>query len=300
MICPHCGTNLTGFTGSTCPRCGLSLAGQPPTALSYGPPTGPNQPPYGQPPYGQPAPPGYPPYGPPPSGPYGPPSQPLYGYGPPGMPPVQPPAPAKRGNGRLRALLGGGAVIVLIIAVRVGIGFLAGSAVAQITKSDSYSLTSSATGWANDNKCSFKSDGYHITGAFICYAPSNDVTDGDISVQVRQISGDTSAIYGLVFRRTGQGNYYALQIDGAGHWGFSKTVNGTVGDPSPTGTDPAIMTGTGATNTLEVQMHGTHFDLLVNGTKLGSTDDSQFASGKTGLGGDSNAEVVFTNFKITR
>ncbi|MBF6591799.1 MAG: hypothetical protein IVW57_14925, partial [Ktedonobacterales bacterium] len=300
MNCPTCGLNLAGATGDACPRCGMPFslmrntgspdygsAPQPPQPAPGGPPPG----------YGQPAgpsrpfadqgmPPNYPmggpneggayggqaPYGPPAGGPppgygmgqpsgFGAPTVPSRPMGPMMTPPtpVAPPRPAKKSAGSLRVVISSLVGAILLFGVVIGIAVVRN----VVSNSDSYALTSVADGWTNTSPCTFKGDGYHISAAEICYAPSNALTSGTISVQVKQISGPPASIFGLVFHRVSKGNYYSFRIDGAGEWAFFRVVNGSAGDPLSKGTSVAINQGLNTTNTLQVQASGSQFTLFV-------------------------------------
>lgn len=152
--------------------------------------------------------------------------------------------------------------------------------------------------WANDSNCFFGSGGYHINAAFICYAPADKVGDAVTTVSVSQISGPITYPYGLVIRRVSKGNYYEFLIDANGKWLFDKVVNGTTTDIVKFKPDKAIKTGLNQSNTLSVQAKGSHFVFSVNGTQVGTADDSTFTSGETGLCGSDSIEVVYSNLSI--
>jgi hypothetical protein len=217
---------------------------------------------------------------------------------------VSPPRLAKKSANRTRTIASSiaGVVIVAIVAMAITIGTgLLNSA------PDSFSLTTADNRWTTTDGCSFKSDGYHDTTSEICFAPSKDVSNGSISVQVRALSlpsgsSSTPAGYGIVFRHTSTGHYYAFLISSDGHWVLFK-VSGSSNSSelkSDTTTNPAIQKGMGVTNTLKVVLNGPSITLLVNGTQVGTTSDATYSSGQTGLVGDANTDVVFTNFQITR
>jgi hypothetical protein len=68
------------------------------------------------------------------------------------------------------------------------------------------------------------------------------------------MSGAPNRLGGIVFRRVSTGSYYVAQIDGLGHWSLDKVVNGTHTSLVAQQSSPAIHMGTGASNTLTVQM----------------------------------------------
>jgi hypothetical protein len=164
----------------------------------------------------------------------------------------------------------------------------------------SNALTTASEGWNTGSNCGFKSDGYHINGSFICYAPTNPVGDGTITVTAKQLSGPTDSAYGIVFRRASKGNYYAFEVDGGGHWIFYKTINGTASTINDFKLDPAIKTGLNAGNVLQVHASGTSFAFSVNGTQVGSATDTTFSSGLVGLDGNTGLDVVYSNIKVTK
>jgi hypothetical protein len=169
----------------------------------------------------------------------------------------------------------------------------------RIIYQDSLATSGSTTGWSLDSACAFKPDGLHVIGLVICFAPPDALADGTVTVTVKQVSGATNKLSGIVFRRLSTGSYYLTQIDGLGHWSLDKVVNGTHTSLIPQQSSPAIRMGTGVTNTLTVQMVGGRFTIGANGTPLGSATDATFASGLIGLVGDAESEVAFTNLTIT-
>jgi hypothetical protein len=285
----------------------------------YAPPT-PGAP--GYPAYGQPGAPSYPMYAPPAPG-----TVPLPGYSyppgyaPPVFAPAPPPPPHKPHTGLII-----GIVVLIVVLIIAGIGGLfllanLGAHNAQPVPASSISATATAAatttvaaqvllndpltantyGWANvTNECFFKADGYHVANNYVCFAPIQDIADGSITVDVKQISGGDRYSYGLSFRVESPGNLYNFTIDSLGHWIFYKDANGTAIVLHDFTTNSAIRIGLNVTNRHKVVMSGTHFDFYVNGTLVGSADDSTFTqAGHVGLRGPSGGEVVFTNALIT-
>lgn len=271
-------------------------------------------------PGGQPpayTPPGYTPqppaYGQPPQPPvYGQPQTPAYGATP--QPWAgQPPQPQKKSRAGLVVGCLVALVVVLVVAVAGGFLYLrnqpggltiGGATVGGNTNSGPGVIYQDALNgstkdkWANDSNCFFGSGGYHINAAFICYAPADTTGDAVTTVTVSQISGPITYPYGLVIRRVSKGNYYEFLIDANGKWLFDKVVNGASTDIVKFTPDKAIKTGLNQSNTISVQAKGSHFVFSVNGTQVGTADDSTFPSGETGLSGNDNIEVVYTNLLI--
>lgn len=292
---------------------------QPPayTPPAYTPPA------YNQPPapgYGQPQTPGY---GQPPQATYGAPgAQPNYQAGypqTPGQPwtgQVQPQQPQPK-KSRAGGVIGCLVALVLVIGL-VGGALLFTGRLGQITLGGvtlgggstvagggsiiyQNSLDGSTKGqWTNNSSCFFGTGGYHISASFICYAPTDPVSDAITTVSVKQISGPITYPFGLVIRRVSKGNYYDFQIDTNGKWYFGKAVNGTSSTLVDYTANAAIKKGLNQVNTLSVQAKGSHFIFSVNGTQVGTVDDATFTSGDVGLVGNDGIQVVFTQLVIAR
>jgi hypothetical protein len=159
---------------------------------------------------------------------------------------------------------------------------------------------STKSDWIDDSNCSFGSDGYHIKTGYICYSPADTVGDGVTTVSVKQITGPVTHAYGLVFRRPSSGNYYAFEIDSNGKWLFDKIVGGKTTTIDDFTENAAILKGLNQENTLSVTAQGSHFVFSVNGTQVGTADDTTFTTGETGLLGNDGIEVVFTNLIISK
>ena len=168
----------------------------------------------------------------------------------------------------------------------------------QIIYQDSLKNLTSKYYWSISAACPFTAEGLHITAAVVCYAPVGILSDGTITVTVRQVSGATTRWKGIGFRLQSVENFYMFGIDGSGNWLVTKT---TAGVPSSLRlqASPALRTGIGAPNTLTVQMIGSHFTFSADGTTLGSVDDAAFALGGVGLGGDAEADMLFSDVTIS-
>jgi hypothetical protein len=167
----------------------------------------------------------------------------------------------------------------------------------QIIYQDSLKHLTSKYGWTINDACPFTSEGLHITAAVACFAPVGILTDGTITVTVRQVEGETTRWKSIIFRHQGVGSFYAFEIDGAGNWIVTKTTDGALSGLSQQA-NPALRTGASVSNTLTVQMMGSHFTFAANGTTLGSVDDATFVIGAVGLGGDDQADMLFTDVTI--
>lgn len=300
----------------------------------YGQPQQP-QPGYGQPQYPQP---GYGQPGAPSQGMgYGQPGYPSqsmgYGAPPPGggypgaYPPQQPQQP-RRSRAPLIAGIIGGVLLLCIVACGIGLyasanGLLGAAssintvlsatetALAQnvtptVSENVLYqdSLTDSPSGWSTGAHCAFKSDGYHISGGYICFAPDAAAAPNvDVTVEVKGVKTGSNTSYAVVFRHASKGNYYDFEITPDGQWAFYKVVNDKATAISDYQSSTAIQTGATATNQMRVLAVGSHFVFYVNGQQVGVGDDSTFASGSVALGNfdnDATMDVVFTNMTVSQ
>jgi hypothetical protein len=157
-----------------------------------------------------------------------------------------------------------------------------------------------AGGWVNDSHCLSKSDGYHITGAYLCYAPVTQQGNVDITVTAKQLSGPVSLLYGIVFRASGKGNYYLFAIDANGKWALAKLHNNTTSyliQPTPS----AAIKGTlNQINVLEIRAVGSHFSLFVNSKQVGQASDSAYSAGLIGLTSEGGVEILYANIRIAK
>jgi hypothetical protein len=158
--------------------------------------------------------------------------------------------------------------------------------------------------------CLFESDGLHIKNAASCALPLEAYENqtgywqnGRITVQVKQIAGPATGTYGInLGGRSNAGAFESdrFDIDSTGRWFFQVCYLNNCVDKVGLTTNPAIHAGLGATNTLEVRINGTHFDLFVNGTQVGQADSSTYSntSGHASLECGDNVEVVYTNLTL--
>jgi hypothetical protein len=164
-------------------------------------------------------------------------------------------------------------------------------------------LASPVSGWGNDPSlgCFFGSGGYHVKDTD-CPIPSYTDQTGalenvDVRVQVQQISGSTTQLYGIGFGAPFQ--FQRFGIESAGKWSVLTCKGTTCTSIVDLTTSPAIHTGLGTTNTLEVRVARFHFDFFVNGTKVGQADKSDYVGGHLAFDGANGIEVVFSNVTIS-
>ncbi len=154
--------------------------------------------------------------------------------------------------------------------------------------------------WSEDSNCFYGTGGYHIKNGYFCFAPAGNQTDVTITVDAKQLSGDTNLPYGIGFRRPSAGKHYEFDIDSASAWVFYSCDPTTCTPIVDYTKNSAIHGGLNTKNTLSVTSKGSHFDFFVNGTKVGQADDSTYSSGELGLLVDTNMECVFTNLTVTK
>jgi len=333
--CPRCGQPLAQQPPQQQQPAPWGQSAPPSTPFGayppgYGPPYAPGQAAPPSMPLGTPAPPSYPIYPPDYQQPYPPgyqqpvppgyqgPLPPGYQMGP-GIPPF-PPAPPRKVNTGLIVL---SVVLAAVVVVAGVVGLLAlarsGSsgpvatatatpltpgATATSASSVLYdnTLLAPAPGWSNNQSCSFHSDGYHIKGFHLCFAPIGDQADVDVSVRLKQISGPTDRPHGVAFRHNSNPDRYEFDIVSDGAWVFFKCIAAQqkcvpVVDYRD---NSAIHTGLNSSNTIEVRALGSHFVFSVNGTQVGTANDDTLANaGALALVGDDNTEVVFSHLTIS-
>ncbi|MBA3823357.1 MAG: hypothetical protein H0X24_05535 [Ktedonobacterales bacterium] len=193
----------------------------------------------------------------------------------------------------------------LSLAVLAGCSITSTKTVINGTPQPSYifqdALSSNANNWNTDSSCTFGTGGYHIKASFICFAPTDKVTDAVGTVTVKQISGPTDTSFGLVFRHPSTGNYYAFEISAGGKWQFYKVANKQNTTLAPLQANTAIKTGLNVSNTIQVKCVAQNYTFLVNGTQVGQFSDSSFTSaGDWGLDGADGLEVVYSNFSLAK
>ncbi len=167
------------------------------------------------------------------------------------------------------------------------------------------SFAGSANGWPSSKHCTYGSGGLHVTGGG-CLAPGGSFDNVGVAVTVEQLNGSTSDTYGVTVRAVEADTRYDIVIDSNSQWGASRCDapkdQNTADCTSlvPLTSNSAIHGGLNTKNTIDVRAQGSHFDVTVNGTSVGSFDDTLYADGQVGLIADGSFTCVFTDFTITR
>jgi hypothetical protein len=172
---------------------------------------------------------------------------------------------------------------------------------------------SAVNGWIGDSNCVWSTDGIHLTsptGTNYCLAPTEaDITDGTISVEMKEITAGTgTTFFGIAFRAVSSSDNftgYTFDINDNGQWCFGKTLSAGGSLTPVSGCDntasAAIHSGAGASNTVVVNMKGSHFTFTVNDEVIAQADDSDITSQTVvGVYVSQGEEVAFTNFVVTK
>lgn len=236
--------------------------------------------------------------------------QPQPGYA--GFPPP-PQQPRKRGAG---CIIGAVLSVVLILAVVGAIGVIllrngtsgpAASGTATVAPTPTplplyqNSFTSDAEGWADDpGRCFYQSGGYHVNDGYICYAPIGNQTDVDVTVDVKQLKGKTTAGYGIALRIGKNGEEYGFYIDSNGKYAIVRCGSSDCTRLRDFTATPAIHGGLNTSNTIRVVARSSRFEFFVNGQSVATIDDATYSTGAIGLECTSGVECVFNNLLITR
>ena len=161
-------------------------------------------------------------------------------------------------------------------------------------------LTKRSTRWSEDQDCSMRGDGYHVTDNHICFMAGAPIKDSYITVTALQVAGVEDLSYGVSLRRVAEGYYYSFEIDGSGKWYFYKATDSVLTLLASHADNPSINKGIYHANTLQVRATGQRFEFFVNNVKVGQVNDSSYAEGTVGLGGNDQVEVIYTNFILTQ
>ena len=174
-----------------------------------------------------------------------------------------------------------------------------------------------ANDWVNDEsgRWSVTGGNYKMTGTganswagSLYNAPYCDFV---YQAKVKRTSGPLTQSMGLFLRADNPnpyaGNGYGFYITADGYYSLWKYTSGSPSSLIPSTSSSAINTGLGNWNILKVVTLGSKISVYVNGTLLGSVNDSLYLSGKVGVGAFdqssspySVAEFDFVTLDITR
>ncbi len=140
--------------------------------------------------------------------------------------------------------------------------------------------------WAEDpTHCVFANGAYHVTSSdFVqsCPLRAPTIADGIVQVAVSLLSGNSA---GMLLRVNGE-RFYDFEINNRGQFFFRRHDAGAAQSSYVmlinATSSHAIMPGT-AENTLLIIAHRDDFMLYINGSFVGETHDSTYASGQVAL-----------------
>lgn len=131
---------------------------------------------------------------------------------------------------------------------------------------------------------------------------SSRVGNFELEVTAELVSGDTNAAYGVMFGDDGNFNYYSLLIFPQGGLGLFQRKGGQTNTIVPITPLSQVRQGTGAANTLLVEVKGNAMTISLNGQQLGEIQSDapiQGMAGMTVLGSASGpAKARFDSFKL--
>ncbi|HEY1352519.1 MAG TPA: protein kinase [Ktedonobacteraceae bacterium] len=159
--------------------------------------------------------------------------------------------------------------------------------------------------WPDDGiNCSFTNNAYFVTASSAntlqpCISGSLQYGDAAIEVDVTLIS---SADAGLILRASSDGNqFYDFEITSQNQF-YLRYRNNNRYTSLIHNTASSAIRGVGGTNTLLVIARGSHLQLFINGTFVGQTSDSTFASGQLGVAAGSlsasSGDASFTRLRV--
>ncbi len=159
------------------------------------------------------------------------------------------------------------------------------------------SLAKNNLGWPKTDHCFFQDESFHVKDNRYCYA-GKPYADARITVQATQLSGPTTAPYGIVYRVTSLSDFYGFEVSGNGTWFVWKCTAGNCTKIVPTTQTTKMQGEVGEINSLSVLMQASHFEFFINNEKVGTVDDDTYTTGNVGLEAGKGIEVSFTNLTI--
>ena len=196
---------------------------------------------------------------------------------------------------------------------------IAGKPTYQDALTDPNNSVTQAAQWDQNNNCTFKSDGYHVTasnnvlgsGQFKgCHEAANQYQNMAISVDMDIVSGHSGGLFfrlGIDSNALGAYSGYLFEVDNTGRYKISSSANFSTGSGNKTlqdwTTSSAIKTGSTIKNTLQVIANGSTLNFYINGTFLTSVTDSGYTSGDIGFlatttNNGANADIVYSNLSV--
>jgi serine/threonine protein kinase len=160
-------------------------------------------------------------------------------------------------------------------------------------------MSKSSSRWAQGARSYFNDGGFEINGAWLVFAPTDTLSNGTVSVRLRQVGGVNDQFYGLVIRAQNNESYYVFGLSESQQWSFQRVANGNHTMIVAPTTDTHIKRGPNASNTMSVRMTGSRFVFFANGVQIGQADDSAYASGALGIVNIvGRLQVIYNDFTV--
>jgi hypothetical protein len=109
----------------------------------------------------------------------------------------------------------------------------------------------------------------------------NNVSNFYLAVDARQVSGPDDGEYGIVFRQSGDSDYYVFEINNQGQFAVYLHQSDTWEALVDWNDSPAILPG--GTNRLETLAQGSQFLFYINNQLVMNLDEARLANGDAGL-----------------
>ncbi|MCP4361517.1 MAG: DUF1080 domain-containing protein [Chloroflexi bacterium] len=125
-----------------------------------------------------------------------------------------------------------------------------------------------------------------------------------LEVDARQVSGELSNSYGVLFRMQGPSQFYRLEITGEGNYVLERrNADGSwtrfVDEWTPS---EAIKQGYNVTNRIRIEANGAQVSAYVNGVLVGQFNDATYTAGQIGLDagtfGSPEMQAAFDNVVV--
>jgi len=148
------------------------------------------------------------------------------------------------------------------------------------TGQDSDSALASVTWSIADGKYQWQAE---AVDSFVWWGTPdmNNVSDFYLAADARQVSGPGDGEYGLVFRQSGDSDYYVFEINNQGQFAVYLHQSDSWEALVSWIDSPAILPG--GTNRLVVLVQGSQFLFYINDQLVTKLDDTRLENGKAGL-----------------
>ncbi|WP_052888146.1 serine/threonine-protein kinase [Thermogemmatispora carboxidivorans] len=163
--------------------------------------------------------------------------------------------------------------------------------------------------WDRSSHCLFGGDGYHVVQAVsltttqrICHEANYSYGNIALSVQMKIVSGASGGVF--IRLRPNLFNLpsgYLFEVDSQGRYRIARFDGGLEQPFADWSTTPALQSGTGVANTLQIIANGSNLSFYANNVYLTTINDNNYTEGNIGfLGtvGENDANVVYSNLAV--